>query len=31
MATVGARWRTTRVRRYGRTDAVQITELACLW
>ena len=27
MATVGARWRTTRVRRYGRTDGVQITEL----
>jgi len=31
MATFGARWRTPRVRRYGRTDAVQITELACLW
>ena len=31
MATVGARWRTTPVRRYGRTDAVQITELVCLW
>src|SRR6188472_1835605 len=30
-ATAGARWRTTRVRRYGRTDAVQITELSCLW
>ena len=30
-ATAEARWRTTRVRRYGRTDAVQITELACLW
>jgi hypothetical protein len=30
-ATAGARWRTTRVRRYGRTDAVQITELVCLW
>src|SRR5436190_5840899 len=24
-------WRTTQVRRYGRTDAVQITELVCLW
>src|SRR6187551_2982341 len=24
-------WRTTRVRRYGRTDAVQITERVCLW
>ena len=31
IATAGARWRTTRVRRYGRTDAVQITELVCLW
>ncbi len=30
-ATAGARWRDTRVRRYGRTDAVQITELICLW
>jgi len=30
-ATAGARWRTTRVRRYGRTDAVQITEMVCLW
>jgi hypothetical protein len=30
-ATAGARWRTTRVRRYGRTDAVQITEVVCLW
>ena len=29
-ATAGARWRPTRVRRYGRTDA-QITELVCLW
>ena len=27
----GARWRATRVRRYGRTDAVQITERTCLW
>ena len=25
------RWRDTRVRRYGRTDAVQITEITCLW
>ena len=24
-------WRTTRVRRYGRTDTVQITERVCLW
>ena len=24
-------WRTTQVRRYGRTDAVQITERVCLW
>src|SRR4029079_17449160 len=24
-------WRTTRVRRYGRTDTVQITETSCLW
>ena len=30
-ATAAGRWRTTRVRRYGRTDAVQITELICLW
>jgi hypothetical protein len=30
-ATLRARWRGTRVRRYGRTDTVQITELACLW
>ena len=30
-ATAGARWRDTRVRRYGRTDTVQITELVCLW
>ena len=29
--TTGARWRTTRVRRYGRTDTVQITERVCLW
>ena len=31
MATVGARWRDTQVRRYGRTDTVQVMELACLW
>src|SRR5690349_22373286 len=24
-------WRTTRVRRYGRTDSVQISERLCLW
>jgi hypothetical protein len=30
-ATAGARWRDTRVRRYGRTDTVQITERTCLW
>ena len=24
-------WRSTRVRRYGRTDTVQITERVCLW
>ena len=30
-ATAGARWRDTRVRRYGRTDTVQITEITCLW
>jgi len=30
-ATAGARWRDTRVRRYGRTDSVQITERTCLW
>jgi hypothetical protein len=30
-ATLQARWRDTRVRRYGRTDTVQISELACLW
>ena len=31
LATTTNTWRTTRVRRYGRTDAVQITERACLW
>ena len=30
-ATAGARWHDTRVRRYGRTDTVQITERVCLW
>jgi hypothetical protein len=30
-ATARARWRTTRIRRYGRTDTVQITEWTCLW
>ena len=30
-ATAGGRWRATRVRRYGRTDTVQITEITCLW
>jgi hypothetical protein len=24
-------WRSTQVRRYGRTDTVQITERVCLW
>jgi hypothetical protein len=24
-------WRTTRVRRYGRTDTVEVTEIVCLW
>jgi hypothetical protein len=26
-----ARWRTTQVRRYARTDTVQIAEVICLW
>ncbi|MFK4272915.1 IS701 family transposase [Streptomyces milbemycinicus] len=26
-----ATWRTTRVRRYGRTDTVQTAEIVCLW
>jgi hypothetical protein len=30
-ATAGGRWRATQVRRYGRTDTVQITEITCLW
>jgi hypothetical protein len=30
-ATTANTWRTTRVRRYGRTDTVQITERTCLW
>lgn len=28
---VTATWRTTRVRRYGRTDTVHIAEVVCLW
>jgi hypothetical protein len=24
-------WRTTQVRRYGRTDTVEVTEIVCLW
>ena len=31
LATTTNTWRATQVRRYGRTDAVQITELVCLW
>ena len=31
IATAQATWRDARVRRYGRTDAVQITEVVCLW
>jgi hypothetical protein len=31
LATTTNTWRATRVRRYGRTDAVQITERVCLW
>jgi hypothetical protein len=30
-ATSQTRWRDTRVRRYGRTDTVAITEVICLW
>ena len=30
-AATGARWHDTWVRRYGRTDTVQITERVCLW
>src|SRR4051794_41556938 len=30
-ATTTTTWRTTQVRRYGRTDTVQITERVCLW
>src|SRR6187455_2787676 len=30
-ATAAGWWRATRVRRYGRTDTVQITEITCLW
>jgi hypothetical protein len=31
LATTTNTWRTTQVRRYGRTDTVQITERFCLW
>ena len=31
LATRANTWRSTRVRRYGRTDTVQITERVCLW
>jgi hypothetical protein len=31
LATTANTWRTTRVRRYGRTDTVQIAEQVCLW
>jgi hypothetical protein len=31
LATTRNAWRATQVRRYGRTDAVQITERVCLW
>src|SRR6187431_840667 len=31
VATTTNTWRTTQVRRYGRTDTVQITERVCLW
>jgi hypothetical protein len=31
LATTRNAWRATQVRRYGRTDVVQITELVCLW
>jgi winged helix-turn-helix protein/DDE family transposase len=31
LATRANTWRTTQVRRYGRTDTVQITEKVCLW
>jgi hypothetical protein len=30
-AALRAQWRDTRVRRYGRTDTVQLTEVICLW
>src|SRR5947208_10063893 len=29
--TAAATWRTTHVRRYGRTDTVHIAEVICLW
>ena len=31
LATTTNTWRATQVRRYGRTDVVQITERVCLW
>jgi hypothetical protein len=31
LATTRNAWRATQVRRYGRTDTVQITERVCLW
>ena len=31
LATTTNTWRATQVRRYGRTDTVQITERVCLW
>ena len=31
LATTSNTWRATQVRRYGRTDVVQITELVCVW
>src|SRR4029434_3700454 len=31
LATTTNTWSTTQVRRYGRTDTVQITEITCLW
>jgi hypothetical protein len=31
IATARAMWRDARVRRYGRTDAVQITEVIYIW
>jgi len=31
IATITKTWRATQVRRYGRTDTVQISEFVCLW